>query len=163
MVNKTVRCSMEVMGRKRDAGQRRETQREWESRASSCQGIDVSLQLSSVTSATKSPSNCSAVPKHLANAQLMSTDAVSHWRLISSLSWSASQRGWERQNKRERKGRRRRKRRREMATCNIMRIIAPISPRVGVRPRVINSTACDWAQQCLCFSVYPTHQFNYDS
>lgn len=49
--------------------------------ASSCQGIDVSLQISSVTSATKSPSNCSPVPKHLANAQLMSTDAVSHWFL----------------------------------------------------------------------------------
>lgn len=46
-------------------------------RVSSCQGIDVSLQLSTVTSATKSPSNCSPVPKHLANSQLMSTDAVS--------------------------------------------------------------------------------------
>lgn len=42
-----------------------------------------SLQLPSVTSATKSPSNCSPLPKHLANAQLMSTDVVSHWRLIA--------------------------------------------------------------------------------
>lgn len=44
---------------------------------SRCQGIDVSLQLSTVASATKSPSNCSPVPKHLANSQLTSTDAVS--------------------------------------------------------------------------------------
>lgn len=55
---------------------------------SSCQGINVSLQPSSVTSATKSPSNCSPLPKRLANAQLMSTDVVSHWRLIAlSADW----------------------------------------------------------------------------
>lgn len=36
----------------------------------------------SVTSATESPSNRSVVPKHLANAQLTSTDVGTHWHLI---------------------------------------------------------------------------------
>lgn len=51
----------------------------------------------------------------------------------------------------------------EMAVFNQMRIIAPISPKVGVRPRVINSDGCDGAQQLLCIPAYPTHQFNYES
>lgn len=121
--------------------------------SSGCQGIDVSLQLSSVTSAIKSPSNCSLVPKHLGNAQLMSIDAVSHWFLTPPSADLLVRQG-ERKERREEE---------EMATCNRKRIIAPIGPRVGVRPRVINSTACDGAQQVLCSSVYPTHQFNYDS
>lgn len=70
-------------GRKSDAVQR-ERHREQEHRVmwSSCQGINASLQLSSVTSAIKFPSNCSTLPKHLENAQLMSTDVLSHWHLI---------------------------------------------------------------------------------
>lgn len=71
------------MGKKRASIKMSDTEEEKELvRVSSCQGIDVALQLSSMTSATKSPSNCSAVPKHLANAQLMSADAVSHWLRI---------------------------------------------------------------------------------
>lgn len=48
-------------------------------------------------------------------------------------------------------------------TSTRTRISAPLRPRVGVQSRVINSTRCDWAQQCRCFSVCPAHQFNYDS
>lgn len=127
-------------------------------RSSSCQGIDVSLQLSSVTSATKSPSNCLPLPKHLAKTQLMSTDVVSQRLLIALSADRLVRQGRWRHNKEKR-----REEEEEMGTCNRMGIIAPISPRVYVWPRVINSTACNWAQQCLSSSVYPTHQFNYDS
>lgn len=84
MVNETRRWWKEVTGRKeRCRIKKRGTEGAGEQgRACSCQGINVSLQPSSVTSATKSPSNCYPVPKHLANAQLMSTDAVGHWLLV---------------------------------------------------------------------------------
>ena len=129
------------MGRKRETQEKeRET---WggarvQGRSSSCQGIDVSLQLSSLTSATKSPSNCLPLPKHLAKAQLMSTDVVSQRLLIALSADRLVRQGRRRHNKEKR-----REEEEEMGTCNRMGIIAPISPRVYVWPRVINSTACN--------------------